>query len=67
MANRTLVGLLLAALGIALVVISTLADQIDIGQQGFGWKQTAGVIVGVALALVGAGLVGLKSRGPRST
>jgi hypothetical protein len=67
MVNRTLVGLLAVALGIALAVISALADRIDIGKQGFGWKQIAGVIAGVGLALAGAGLVGLRSRGPGST
>jgi hypothetical protein len=67
MVNRTLVGLLAVVLGIALAVISALADRIDIGKQGFGWKQIAGVIAGVGLALAGAGLVGLRSRRPGST
>jgi uncharacterized membrane protein YidH (DUF202 family) len=67
MVNRTHVGLLAAGLGIALAVISALADRIgDIGVHGFGWKQITGVIAGVGLALAGAGLVGL-SRGRGST
>jgi hypothetical protein len=65
MVNRTLLGVLLAVLGIALVVVSALADQLDLGPHGFGWKQTSGVIAGVVLALAGAGLA-LRSRGPRS-
>jgi drug/metabolite transporter (DMT)-like permease len=66
MVNRTLVGVLLAVLGIALVVISAFADQLDLGPHGFGWKQTSGVIAGVVLALAGAGFA-LRSRRPRST
>ena len=62
--TRTLVGLLVAALGVVLAVISALADQIDIGTGGFGWKQITGVIVGAGVALVGAGLV---VRRPRAT
>jgi hypothetical protein len=61
MVNRTLVGLLLAALGIALVVISALADHLEIGTHGFGWKQTFGVIAGVVLAVAGAGLAAVRS------
>jgi drug/metabolite transporter (DMT)-like permease len=66
MVNRTLVGVLLAVLGIALVVISALADQLDLGPHGFGWKQISGVIAGVVLALAGVGFA-LRSRRPRST
>jgi hypothetical protein len=54
MANRTLVGLLVAALGVALAVISALADRMEIGTGGFGWKQITGIIVGAALAILGA-------------
>jgi uncharacterized membrane protein len=49
-------------LGLALAVISALADTLDFSVGGFGWKQIVGVIVGAALALVGAWLV-LSSRG----
>jgi hypothetical protein len=68
MVNRTLVGLVVAVLGVALAVISALADQIgDIGMGGFGWKQITGVIVGAGVALVGAGLVVSGSRGSGRT
>jgi hypothetical protein len=68
MVTRTLVGLFVAALGLALVVISTLADRIgDLGTGGFGWKQITGVIVGAGVALVGAGLIASGSRGAGST
>lgn len=54
---RRAFGLLLAALGLALVLVSALANTLDIGKGGFGWKQIVGVIVGVAVAVVGAALV----------
>jgi hypothetical protein len=62
MAQRTLIGLLIALLGSALVVISALADRTDIGTGGFGWKQITGVAVGAALAGVGAAVAALRSR-----
>ncbi len=61
--NQRLVGLLVAAAGIALALISALANQLDIGKHGFGWKQIAGVIVGAGVALAGARLVARTSRG----
>jgi hypothetical protein len=57
-------GLLLIVLGIALGLVSALANTLDIGMGGFGWKQIVGVVLGVALALFGAGLV-LARRAPR--
>jgi hypothetical protein len=54
---RRALGLLLAVLGLALVLVSALANTLDIGKGGFGWKQIVGVIVGVAVAVVGAALV----------
>jgi hypothetical protein len=48
-------GALLAIAGVALVVISALADPIGIGGGGgFGWKQVVGVIVGAVAAVLGA-------------
>jgi hypothetical protein len=52
--NRTLTGLVVAALGIALAAISALANQLEIGKHGFGWKQITGIIVGVVIAIAGA-------------
>lgn len=58
--NRTILGLTLLALGIALAVVSGLAQVLGLsitpsetGTDTFGWKQIAGVAVGVALALAG--------------
>jgi hypothetical protein len=55
--KRQVAGLLLVVLGIALALVSGLATTLGIGVGGFGWKQIAGVVVGAALALMGAGLV----------
>ena len=52
-------ALLLLVAGAAVTFASLFADQIDLigigGGAGFGWKQLIGVIVGLALLLVGAG------------
>ena len=60
--TRQAAGLLLVVLGIALALVSALANTLDIGKGGFGWKQIVGVVVGVALALMGAGLVLASTR-----
>ncbi len=59
--DRKLVGGVVTAAGVALLVLSALADPIGIGDDDeFGWKQTTGVIV-AAVAIV-AGLA-LRARG----
>ena len=55
-------GLLLVVLGIALGLVSALANTLDIGMGGFGWKQIVGVVVGVAVAIFGVGLVLASTR-----
>ena len=58
--NRTILGLTLLALGIALAVVAGLAQPLGLtitpskaGTDTFGWKQVVGVAAGVALALAG--------------
>jgi hypothetical protein len=60
--KRQVAGLLLVVLGIALALVSGLASTLGIGVGGFGWKQIVGVVVGAALALMGAGLVLASAR-----
>ena len=60
--KRPIAGLLLVVLGISVALVSGLANTLDIGAGGFGWKQIVGVVVGVALALMGAGLVLASTR-----
>jgi hypothetical protein len=47
--NRVIV-----ALGIVILLLSILADALGLGQvEGFGWKQTLGVLLGIVLIAVG--------------
>jgi hypothetical protein len=44
----------LIILGLVIIVLSAFADALGYGHQpGFGWKQTLGVVIGVALVLGG--------------
>lgn len=55
--GRKLLGGAVAAAGVALLVLSALADPIGIGADGgFGWKQTAGVVIAAAAVVVGLAL-----------
>jgi hypothetical protein len=55
------IAALLVVVGVALAVISALADPLGIGEGGgFGWKQAVGVVVGAVAAL--AGVVALRRR-----
>jgi MYXO-CTERM domain-containing protein len=48
-------AVLILVLGVLLALVSIFADALGVGgQPGFGWKQTIGLVVG--LALVGFGL-----------
>jgi hypothetical protein len=44
---------LVFGLGVLVVLVSFFADVIGIGQPGFGYKQGAGLLVGIALILAG--------------
>ncbi len=47
-------SLIVLVVGILLAVISLFADPLGVGgEPGFGWKQTTGLVIGVALAAVG--------------
>jgi hypothetical protein len=57
-------GLILAAAGAVLLVLSLFADPIGVGgADEFGWKQVAGVIVGAVALLAGVVLMYLPRRG----
>jgi predicted Kef-type K+ transport protein len=62
--NQRLVGLVVVAVGVALAVISALANPLGIGVHGFGWKQVAGIVVGVAVAIAGAVLAARRPAEP---
>ena len=56
--DRKIVGAVLIAVGVVLLALSALADPIGIGNDdGFGWKQILGVIIGAGIALVGLALI----------
>ena len=60
------VGIACVAIGVALALISGLADTLGIGGGGsFGWKQIAGIAVGCIIALAGLTIIlGPSSRPP---
>jgi hypothetical protein len=60
-AKKTL-GIICLIVGIIGLILSLIADPVGIGgSPGFGWKQIAGVIVGVILGIVGL-LLSLKKQ-----
>ena len=47
-------ALVILAVGVLLALVSLFADVLGVGgEPGFGWKQTAGLVVGVALVAIG--------------
>jgi hypothetical protein len=45
---------ILVALGVAVILVSALADILGVGQvPRFGWKQSVGVIVGAIIVAIG--------------
>ena len=54
MNNRKTIGIVLLAAGVILLISSLAADMIGLGSvAGFGYKQIAGTIAGVIIAVVG--------------
>ena len=52
MAQRWGRGVLVA--GVLLVLVSLFADPLGVGgEPGFGWKQTTGLVIGLALVALG--------------
>ena len=52
--SRRVSGLLISALGVALLAVALFADSIGIGNsEDFGWKQLLGVVAGLAIAALG--------------
>jgi hypothetical protein len=59
-------ALTLVAIGVGLVVLALIADQIDLGGgKGFGYQQLIALIIGLGLILAGGGIL-LQTRGGRS-
>ena len=52
--SRRSLGFAITAIGIVVVAVAALANQIGIGESDeFGWKQIVGVVFGVAIAVFG--------------
>jgi uncharacterized membrane protein len=65
--DRKLVGSVVIAAGVALLVVSALAEPIGLGDDdGIGWKQTVGIIVGAAVAVVGLALMYVRRGGAKT-
>lgn len=61
MTSRQAGSWVMVAVGVVLALISIFADQIGVGAMpGFGWKQTLGLLVG--LAMIGLGLWRMRSK-----
>ena len=61
MASRRAWSSLVLVVGIVLALVSIFADRLGLGAEpGFGWKQTLGLLVGPALAVLS-----LVARRPR--
>jgi hypothetical protein len=59
--NKKTLGIILLLVGIVLVILSLAADMIGIGgSAGFGYKQIAGTVVGVVVAVAGYLLISRK-------
>ena len=57
------IGVVIVAIGVIIALVSALADPIGIGNEStFGWKQGAGVVVGIVVASAGV-VVSAKGRG----
>jgi uncharacterized membrane protein YidH (DUF202 family) len=60
-------ALTLVAIGIGLVVLALIADQIDLGGgKGFGYQQLIALIIGLGLILAGGGIL-VQTRGGRGS
>ena len=67
-----MIGLVLVALGVALAIVSGLADVIGLStseraDDEVGWLQIAGMVAGVAAVLVGIVLAALGGRRRKTT
>jgi hypothetical protein len=57
MERKRLVGGIVAAAGVIVLVLFGFADQFGYGDEGFGWLQTLGVIIGAAAVVLGLGAI----------
>jgi peptidoglycan/LPS O-acetylase OafA/YrhL len=51
--DKNRIGAVVAAAGAILLVLSAFADPFGYGDEGFGWVQTLGVVIGAAALVLG--------------
>jgi Na+/proline symporter len=51
--DKNRVGAVVAAAGVVIVVLSAFADPFGYGDEGFGWLQTLGVVIGAGVLVLG--------------
>lgn len=68
--DKTRVGAVVGAAGAILLVLSAFADSFGYGEEGFGWLQTVGVVIGAAALVLGLAAIFWKrgeAASPRPT
>jgi hypothetical protein len=68
--DKTRIGAVVAAAGVVLLVLSAFADSFGYGDEGFGWLQTLGVVIGAAALVLGLAAIFWKrgeAASPRPT
>jgi len=51
--NKKTLGLIAAVLGIIVLLVSLLANQLGLGSPGFGFKQIIGTVLGAVVTVLG--------------
>ena len=66
--DQTRLGWALVVIGVVLALVSALLEPLGLGEDnGFGWKQATGVVIGVVVALVGAAIAWRRRRSDATT
>ena len=58
--SRRQVGIVIVLVGVVAALLAALANPLGIGEEGFGWKQTALLVIGIVLIVGGAVLTTLR-------
>lgn len=51
--NKKTLGIIAAVLGIVVLLVSLLANQLGLGSPGFGFKQIIGTVLGAVVTVLG--------------
>ena len=61
--ERKRIAALVIAVGVVMVVVALIADAINLGQEGFGWRRGVFLAAGVVVALAGVVYLRLPGAG----